>query len=114
MVRVTSFIIAVLCAFQVYAIGSVRNAKIETIRVDNDGRAMVFFDQEIAGTPPPCVHEAYKRALGFDASSEGGKAVLSMALTAKTTGSSVTAHGLGICGTYGGSVIETWNHGFIF
>lgn len=74
---------------------------------------MIFFDRPIDGTPAECVHDAYNRAFGVDASTEGGKAVLSMALTAKTTGSHVTAYGFGTCGVYGGTSVETWNHGFI-
>ena len=74
---------------------------------------MVFFNKPIEGTPPSCVHDAYKSALGADAKTEGGKAVLSWALAAKATGSPVTVYGMGVCGIYGGSVIETWNHGFI-
>ncbi len=74
---------------------------------------MIFFDQPIGGTPATCVHDAYKSALGADASTEGGKAVLSMVLTAKATGAPVTVYGLGVCGVYGGQVIETWNHGFL-
>lgn len=105
--------VAVLFAANAYSIGNVSNAKVTQIRVDVDGRAMIFFDQPLGGTPATCVHQAYKSALGVNASTEGGKAVLSMALAAKATGSPVTAYGLGVCGVYGGSVIETWNHGFL-
>ncbi len=102
-----------LFSLNVFAFGTFSDAKISHIRVDNDGRVMIFFDRDKIRDPASCVHTAYARALGVDASTEGGKAVLSMALAAKATGSPVTAHGFGICGVYGGSVVETWNHGFI-
>lgn len=102
-----------LFSSNVYAFGTVIDAIVTSIRVDDNGAAMIFFNKPIGGTPATCVHPAYSSALGIDASTEGGKAVLSMALTAKTTGSLVTAHGFGTCGVYGGSNIETWNHGFI-
>ena len=54
-----------------------------------------------------------RNAFGVNASTAGGQAVLSMALTAKATGSTVLVNGIGICGVYGGTKIETWNHGFI-
>jgi hypothetical protein len=106
-------ILSMLVASQAYGIGSVSNAKVIQIRIDLNGRAMIFFDQQIGGTPAACVNDAYNNALGVDASTAGGKAVLSLALTAKTTGSPITAYGLGSCGVYGGTTVETWNHGFL-
>jgi len=107
------FLLAILAASNAYSIGQVNSAKVTQIRVDGSGKVMVFFDKPIGGTPASCVHDAYKSALGVDASTEGGKAVLSMALAAKATGSPVTAYGWGVCGVYGGYVVETWNHGFL-
>ncbi len=111
---IIGFIFTAFFVSQVHAIGSVSLAKVVSVRVDNNGRAMIFFDKPIGGTPPSCVHSAYKSAFGIDAGSEGGKAVLSMALTAKATGSPVTVYGLGVCGVYGGSIVETWNYGHIY
>lgn len=96
-----------------FAIGTFNSAKITKIRIDGNGTAMIFFDRDKVGTPPSCVHTAYSRALGVDTNTDGGKAVLSVALTVKATGGSMTAHGLGVCGVYGGTIVETWNHGFI-
>lgn len=101
-----------LCNINLAHSGSVVNTTIIKIRVDNDGRAMIFFNTAV--TPPAaCSHTAYSSALGIDAATPGGQAVLSMALAAKATGAPVTAHGFSYCGVYGGSNIETWNHGFI-
>lgn len=102
-----------LFSSQVVALGSVKEAKITHIRVDNNGRAMIYFDKRLEGSPASCTHSAYRNVLAIDASTEGGKAVLSMALAAKTSQNLVTAYGYGFCGVYGGSVAETWNHGFM-
>lgn len=74
---------------------------------------MVMFDQLIAGTPATCVHPAYTNALSFNATTGGGKAIMAMALTAKTTGASVEVYGTGACGIYGGAHVEDWNYGVI-
>lgn len=104
---------SILAASNAYSIGHVSNAKVTQIRVDGNGKAMVYFNKPITGTPATCVHSAYKNALGVDAGTDGGKAVLSMVLAAKASGSLVTAYGLGVCGVYGGNTIETWNYGHI-
>ncbi|MAQ27590.1 MAG: hypothetical protein CMK83_25565 [Pseudomonadales bacterium] len=102
-----------LFSINAYSIGEVSNAQVTKVRVDLDGRAMVFFDRPMGGTPPGCVNPAYVDALAFDASTSGGKAILGMVLTAKSTGSPISAFGMGFCSIYGGSTIETWNNGFL-
>ena len=71
MKKILMLIVVSLLTFQVYGIGSV-TGKITHIRVDGTGRVMIFFDKPIAGTPPGCVHNAYKSALGVDANTNGG------------------------------------------
>ncbi|WP_434339158.1 hypothetical protein [Motilimonas cestriensis] len=92
---------------QAQALGSI-NGKITAVRVDGSGKGMVYFDKPITGQPPSCVHDAYKNALGFNANTEGGKAVLSFALAAKATNVDVEAYGTGQCGIYGGLIVEIW------
>ncbi|WP_020413301.1 hypothetical protein [Microbulbifer variabilis] len=105
-------VIAALYVSNAYSLGSV-SAKVEQIRVDGDGGAMIFFDKPLGGTPAACVDKTnYGNALAVDAATDGGKAVLSMVLTAKASGATVTAYGHGVCGVYGGNVVEVWNHGF--
>ena len=100
-----------LFASTAYGIGSVQDAKIIKVRVDNNGPAMIIFDKQISGTPPAC--PTYTNGFGIDTTNPGGKSVLSMALAAKATGSSVDAYGTGACGVYGGYVIESWHFGSI-
>lgn len=85
--------------------------KVVKIRIDASGKGMIFFDKPIGGGTPSCAISHYASALAIDASTDAGKAVLSLMTTAKVTESEVIAHGFGRCETY--SVVEEWNHGFI-
>lgn len=118
MKRFIVMVILTLCTSQAFAYdyGYVSQAKVTQIRVDRNGRAMIFFDQNLKASPEgaaplDCVHSSYKSALAIDTREEGSAAVLSMALAAKATGALVTAYGNGQCGIYGGNVVETWNYG---
>lgn len=93
-----------------YAAGVIANAKVTEVRIDSNGWGMVFFDVLVAGTPPSCVHPAYKNALAFDANTAGGKAIMAVALSAKAAGSIVHVYGLGTCNIFGGHV-EDWSYG---
>ncbi|USH03699.1 hypothetical protein K6Q96_06820 [Grimontia kaedaensis] len=111
------FMKKIICTFLLFcvvhpafAIGTV-HGKVVAVRVDGTGQGMVEFDKPIAGTPPSCVHHAFKNKLAFDANTAGGQAVLSLALSAKAMGVEVEAYGLGKCGVYGGTYVETWNYG---
>ncbi len=114
MKKVFVLIISILAFSQVYAIGHVSLAKVIHVRVDSSGKGMVMFDKQIAGTPATCAHVAYKNAFAIDMNTAGGKAALSLALTAKTTDSQITVYGLGVCGLYGGTNVESWNYGVIY
>lgn len=98
---------------QALAAGAIGSAKVINVRIDQDGKGMVIFDQPIAGTPATCVHPAYTNALSFNTTTGGGKAIMAMALTAKTTGASVTVYGTGACEIYGGAHVEDWSYGVI-
>ena len=90
------------------AIGSV-GGKVVAVRVDQTGNGMVMFDQPIGGTPPSCAISAYNNALAFNTNTAGGKAILALALSAKATGSVISAYGLGTCSIFG--VAEDWDYG---
>ena len=94
-----------------FAAGAVTSAKVTKVRVDDNGKVMVFFDKTISGTPPSCVHANYTKAYAFDSSTAAGKSVLSLVLMAKTTKDLIDAFGMGVCGVYGGSLVETWSYG---
>lgn len=90
------------------------SGKIQQIRIDADGRAMVFFDQPIGSSSPACVNgPAYGKALAFNSATAAGKSVLSVLLLAKSTGRTVHAYGLGTCTVYGNGTAEDWNYGTV-
>ena len=90
----------------VQANGSVY-AKVTAVRIDASGMGMVFFDQQVTGSPS-CVTGAYAYALAFSGS--GGKSVMALALWAKTTNTSISVYGTGACNVYGG-IVEDWFYG---
>lgn len=104
-------VLASLIPCQVFAAGYV-NATVAMVRIDQSGRGMVFFDQNIGGTPPGCVISNYRSALGFDTSTAGGRAIYAMALAAKATGAAISVSGLGTCTIFGGFV-EDWDTGVV-
>jgi hypothetical protein len=106
-------ILLLLASGQIDAAGSIGGAKIIQVRIDQDGKGMVVFDQPIGGTPASCVHPAYRNALSFDANTGGGRGVMAMALAAKASGAAVSAYGNGTCGIYGGAHVEDWSYGVI-
>lgn len=69
------------------------------IRVDKDGKGMVFFSQPVSGALG-CVDPVYASALGFDTALPGGKSMLAAVLAAKATGDTITAFGTGTCDSY--------------
>lgn len=92
--------------------GSLAGARVLLVRVDKQGQGIVVFDQNVSGTPPPCVSSSYANAMSFDANTSGGKAILAMALSAKASGSVVEAYGTGACSVYG-NYVEDMNYGVV-
>jgi hypothetical protein len=93
-----------------FGAGSVSSAQVVGVRVDGNGKGLVMFDRPLGGTPAGCAIAYYANALAFNLNTDGGKAVLALALAAKASGDPVTANGLGTCTAYGHSV-EDWDYG---
>lgn len=106
-----SVFLAVLIPCRVLAAGQVTSA-VSSIRIDQSGNGMVFFDQNINGTRPGCMIVNYQNALAFNANTAGGKAIYAMALAAKATGTTISVFGLGTCNVFGGFV-EDWDYGVL-
>lgn len=105
--RIVLFFVFNLFASSTIAGGSVEG-KITKIRVDHpSGQAMIYFDADVSISGANCRGGGYKNALAVDASTEGGKAVLSAALAAKAAGMTVRAVGKYDCNVYGNGVAET-------
>lgn len=109
MTRLAAVVILLGLSAPALPYGSVEG-KVTKVRVDKEGRAMVFFDQSVGGQPASCRDSYYANALAFDTTTAGGRSVLAMAIAAKATGDTISAIGTGTCAVYGNSV-EDWSYG---
>lgn len=83
---------------------------VDTVRVDNNGWAFIRFTSPLGMEPASCIQD-HPNHLSFDTKTDAGKAILSLALTAHSTGKRIFARGTDTCEGYG--VIENWNFGWI-
>ena len=89
-----------LCAWSAIAsAGAVATAKVTSVRVESTGLGTVFFDKAITGSPA-CVPAGSPSRMSFDAKTDGGRAILSIALSAKTSERAVSATGTNSCVQY--------------
>jgi len=56
MKELTAVLTLLLSTSQAFAYGTVANAKVVEVRIDQSGKGMVFFDQVIGGEKATCVH----------------------------------------------------------
>jgi hypothetical protein len=101
-------LLAMAASTQAIASGAITSAVL-AVRVDSAGLGVVHFQAPIGGTPPGCVVGPYQNALAFNTNTAGGKAMYALLLSAKATGSTVTAYGLGTCSIFG-SYVEDLNY----
>ncbi len=95
----------------VFSAGSVNDFTVTTVRVDRSGLGIITFEGSLGGTPASCISSSYHNHLSFDTNTTGGKAILSIALSAQATGKKVSARGTGNCEDYGS--VESWSFGNI-
>ena len=95
-----------------YAAGFIENAKVLDVRVDENGYGIITFDKVRTREPAACGN-TYNSSLSFDTNTEGGKAILSIALSALVSGNEISAWGAGVCRQYT-SLVETWTYGNIY
>lgn len=81
------------------AVGIVQGATIIDVDVRTDGYFLVTYSQA-AITPPSCV--TVSNRMSGNLNTAGGKAMLSAAMLAYSTGSKVYGQGTGACGEYTG------------
>jgi len=114
--RVTAMRVIVLYMLMIFS-GSVfcegvaDTFDVDFVRVDQTGFGYVEFKTNLVGTPASCTQSGYTKSLAFDANTAGGKAIMSLALAAKTSGRKILARGTGACAVYG--VMEQWAWGLI-
>ncbi len=102
-------IIGLFAAQTALAAGSV-TAHVINVRIDQSGKGIVFFDQNLAGSPT-CIQPTYENALAFDTSTAGGRAIMARALAAKASGDLIKVVGTGTCTIYGNAWAEDWLYG---
>ena len=102
--RITIAFIALLTVANASASGTVAG-RVVNVRIDNTGKGIVYFDQNVAGSPS-CVMPTYENAMAFDTSTAAGKAIMARALAAKATGDVLKAQGTGTCTIYGNAWAE--------
>jgi hypothetical protein len=108
--KIIVFAIAFLAPIAAFAEGRANHFKVQYVRVDKNGKGYVVFYENLAQTPAGC-GASHKRNLAFDTNTPGGQAIMSLALTAFTTGKRIQAYGTNNCTVYGS--VESWNWGFI-
>ncbi len=110
MIYKSLFILFTLYIQASYAEGVADNLTVYQVRVDQSGMGYVHFSSALTGTPATCA-SSHPKQLAFDANTDGGKAILSMALSAKMSGKKIYASGTGSCEGY--NVVERWNTGYL-
>jgi hypothetical protein len=103
--RLTCGAAVLLATGLAFGYGAHVSKKVQFIRVDRDGRGMVEFSGEPAGTPPACVIANYRNYMAFNAANTGGKSLLATLTAAKMTDRNVTVYGTGACDWYP-SIVE--------
>lgn len=93
-----------------HAEGIANNLTVFQVRVDGTGLGYVQFTTALTGTPASCA-SSHPYQLSFDANTAGGKAILSMVLSAKMSGKHIYATGTNSCEGY--TVVERWGTGYL-
>jgi hypothetical protein len=98
-ISVLVIICTVLCG-NAFARGEANNLTVALVRVDESGKGYVKLNGTITPVPgeqrPACVHASqldYRNSFSFDATTELGKAVMTLALTALVSGKTIFARG---------------------
>lgn len=93
-----------------WAVGQINAAEIIQVRVDRSGKGYIKFNSSLINTPASCIQSGYENVLAFNTNEPGGRAILSLALSAHASGKKINATGTGSCAVYG--VIEDWDWGY--
>ena len=93
-----------------FAEGIATSLTVHRVRIDASGMGYVWFASALTGTPAPC-GTSHPNQLSFDTTTDGGKAILSMALSAKMSGKSISASGTNSCEGY--NSVERWSVGYL-
>jgi hypothetical protein len=103
------FFLSIFISVNAYSVAHVSLFTVENVRVDKSGKGYVKFSVRLAGSPASCSN--HLNHLAFDTNTPGGQAIMSLALTAQSTGKKIYARGTNTCDIY--SVVESWDWGYI-
>ncbi len=109
-------VVAFMCLSSIaQAKGVAYTATVLDVRIDYTGHGFIKFKDPLkdayGSTIPECTQEAYSNMLAFNVNTQGGKAVMAIALAAKASGKLVHGVGRGKCDIYG--VMEDWEYGWV-
>ncbi len=94
---------------QGWAVGDANKYLVTKVRVDKSGKGYIQFDTALVNSPATC--STHASHLAFDTNTPGGQGILSLALTANSSGKRIWARGTGDCSIYG--TVESWSWGYI-
>ncbi len=94
---------------QGFAAGDANKFMVTKVRVDKNGKGYIQFDTALVNSPATC--STHPSHLAFDTNTPGGQGILSLALTANSSGKRIWARGTGDCSIYG--TVESWSWGYI-
>lgn len=106
-----AFLVLSAYAQSAFSVGNADMYEVDFVRVDKSGFGYVNFKTKLVGTPANCTQPGYEAALAFNTNEAGGKAILSLVLSAQASGKKILARGSGACAVYG--VMEQWEWGYI-
>ena len=86
------------------AAGTDYTGKISHVRVDNDGRGLLYFGPVLSGAS--CRDPGLRNVLAFKLDTEAGRALYHLALSQFLAGIPVRVFGTGACTIYGPNVTE--------
>ncbi len=93
-----------------YAAGIADNITVYQVRIDQSGMGYIWFTSPLTGIPASCA-SSHPSQLSFDTNTAGGKAILSLALSAKVSGKRIYAKGTDSCEGY--NVVERLSTGYL-
>ena len=109
--RVLIFFIVLTLSQNSFSVGMANLYEVDFVRADKSGKGYVRFKTDLSSSPALCIQPGYESSLAFNTNEAGGKAILSLVLSAQASGRKIRANGTGACGIYG--VMEDWTWGYI-
>lgn len=111
MIKIITLLAFIIMPITTMADGIANHFQIEKVRVDKTGRGYIQFASDLVNSPADCGSN-YKSSLAFDTNTEGGKAIMALALATHASNKKVYAKGTGECTIYS-DVIEDYSWGYI-